>query len=92
MRVQQTGGVQTFPVESHAVAVHHLSLQTFDGNRGPDGWAVHVHRHRHVFDNGAHSAEPVCCLAHFVIDIGFAVGAVKTFKQHTDTQTGDTAS
>ena len=92
MRVQQTGGVQTFPIEAHAVAVHHLRLQTFDSNRGPNGGTVHVHGHRYIFHNRAHGTQTVSGLTHLVVHIGFAVCAVKTFEQHTDAQTGNAAA
>ena len=92
MGIEQTGGVQTFPVEAHTVAAHHLCLQTLDGNRSPNGRTVHVHRHRHILHNCAHGTQTVCRLTHFVVHIGLAVGTVKAFEQYADAQTGNTAS
>jgi hypothetical protein len=86
MRVEQARRVQALPVEAHAVAVHHLRDQPFEGDRRPDRQAVEVHRDRDLLDDRAEAAQPFGRLAHLLHHVGLARVVAEAFGQHADAQ------
>ena len=66
VRIEQARRVQAFPIEAHAVAVHHLRLQAFERDRRPDREAVEVHRDRDLLDDRAEAAQALRRLAHLL--------------------------
>ena len=86
MPVHQAEAVEPAPVVAHAVAVHHLSLQTLQGNGRPNRRAVQVHGHADFAHFGALLCQPICHGPNLAGQPRCLAGQAKTFAQDAHAQ------